>query len=175
MHEHTAHLFGNPFCTDDGQFGGVFKQRRKRLAFDRKVECRSKSNGSQHAQFVFGDALVGVANRPNQFPLQIVAAVDVVDVLAGERIVKQTVDGEITPPSVLFSRTEGNVIRMPAIGLIGITTKRGDVDLSCLLAAKHCDHTKRGTNLQGPPPAKDFTNLFRRSVGGDIVVLRLAA
>ena len=89
----------------------------------------------------------------------------------GNRIVKQPVDGEITALRIGLGAGKNDFRRSPAILVIRLGTKRGNLEL--MFAFDHNHHAEFAPDGEGA--IEEFLDLLRPGVRGDVVILRLAS
>ena len=78
---------------------------RARFEVELEIEARHELDRAQHPQAVVRKC-PGV-DHPQEAPLEVVAAVERIEVLVGQRIPRDGVDGEIAPPGGLLDRHVG--------------------------------------------------------------------
>ena len=120
---------------------------------------------------VFGKAFLRRADGADDFRAQILFAADPVVDFFGNRIVKQSVDGEIAAQRIGLGAGENNFCRAAAIPVIRLGAKRGDLELLSAFDDNH--HAEFSPDGDGA--FEKFFDLFRPRVRGDVVILRLAS
>ena len=76
---------------------------------DRELEPRREHDRAQHADRIFEEPDVRIADAADQPRVEIVEAADVVDDRERADVVEERVDGEVAAERVLFRRAEGVV------------------------------------------------------------------
>ena len=113
---------------------GIARHSCARLLVEREVETGGELDRAQHAQAVVGESL-GV-DDPQHAALDVAAAVERIQVLAGQRIPGDRVDGEVAPPRRLFDRHRriaGDLESAVAAAGLRLAPRQRDVDLAELV------------------------------------------
>src|SRR5690349_7284087 len=100
------------------------------FGFDLKPEACRKPNGSKQAQMILAEPLLRIADRTDQLPVQIGAAVHKIKDLSAQRIEEQRIYGEIAPPHVLLRvGLEMHPGWSAAVGILEVDSKSGHFHL----------------------------------------------
>ncbi len=133
--------------------------------------CR-ETDGAKHAEFVFLEAEFRVADGADEARIEIGAAADQIDHLAGARIHQQSVDREIAAANVVGRRMRiDHAIGMAAVGVADIGAERGDFDLNALLDHDH----DAEFCADGQAAGEKRFDALGRGIGRDVVVGGFAA
>jgi hypothetical protein len=89
----------------------------------------------------------------------------------GNRIIKQTVDGEVTALRVSLGIGENNFHWAATVLVIRLGPERGNLEL--VFGFDHNHHAKFAPDGEGA--VEEFLDLLRPGVRGDVVILRLAS
>ena len=156
---------------------------------DREVQTRGEGDGAQHADRIFAQPDIRVADRSDDAGAQILESADVIDDRERRDVVDERVDGEVAPERVLLGSAEGVVVmdQVLAFGRGGIG--RGDAVLHDLFARRHL--TAEGGDLDDlraeldvrepeapaddPAVAKELLDLVRMRRCPDVEILWAAA
>ena len=146
--------------------GGLDGGEGRRL--DGVIKARGKSHGANHAQLVFAEAHVGLADGADDARADVLAAADEIEHLAGFRVEHQAVDGEVAAADVFLGRSGiFHAIGMAAVGIADVGAKRGHFDLR----ARH--PTTRITPKRAPTreaAGKKLLHALRARIGGHVVI-----
>ena len=148
--------------------GGLLLYGGECLRLDLEPKLRREPHGAEQAQPVLTEALRRVANGTNALDLKIGLAADPVVQFAGERIVKQAVDGEVAPQGVLSRVGEAHAAGPSPVSVAALGAKGGHLVL--VSGLEHHDHAELSANRDGF--MEQPLNLIRLGVGGDVVVGR---
>jgi len=103
--------------------------RFHRSGIDPVVEARGETHGSEHAQLVFGEAAVGIADGAHDSGCEVVTPADEVEDLVGGGIEHHAIDGEVAPQDVLARIAgEAHFIGMTSVGVAYVRAESGDLD-----------------------------------------------
>src|SRR5690554_1215768 len=149
--------------------------KRGRLDGGRKLRC--KPYRAQHANRVFAITLLGVTDHAHDPILEIGHATVKVDDFLADRVVVEGIQRKVAPRGVFFVRAVFVVAQNAAV-LIGVPVARGRCGAEGGgfddLGPEHYVH-----EAKAPPddagPTKQWLDLFRRGVGGDVEILGLQA
>src|SRR5713226_2148841 len=123
LQQELFHLAPDAFARQIGQINLATKFDGLWLNF--KFESRGKLRGPQHAQAVLGESLSG--DSAQNFVFKVVTAIERIDDFAGQWVLQDRVDREITPAGAFFNghrRIAFDEKRaMPAPGL-ALTTRQ---------------------------------------------------
>ena len=86
---------------------------------DPEPEARRHDDGAEHADGIFLEAIVGIADAAQQAVLQVFQAADVVDDREVGDVVEQRVDGEVAAEGVFFGRAKRVVVLDQQVGRVG--------------------------------------------------------
>ena len=153
---------------------------------DLVIEARGETHGAQHAEFVFFETAVGIADGADDSFFQVVLAADEIENLVGGGIQHHAVDGEVAALRVfagIFG--EADFVGMAAIGVAEVGTEGGDFDrLAGVLASAfgglcggNFGRNQDDSELlaYGVGLGEDLHDLWRGGVGGDVEVGGVAA
>ena len=108
-----------------GKFGGVTADGLEVGGADVKVELSSEADGAHHADGVFAEADVRVANGADAASLEVAKAADVVDDGEVVDVVEETVDGKVATEGIFLGCAEGVVFELvESVRLIGDGVRR---------------------------------------------------
>ncbi len=140
-----------------------------RFLLDLKAGDHRKANGAQEAEGVFLKASGRVADGTQDAVLQIGPAVDVVDDLAGDWILKKSVDGEVAALGVFFRSGKSDRLRASSVLVGAIGAEGGDFDHFAV--AFHDDDPEVGAHRIGF--REEGADFVRGGRGGEVVVFGL--
>ena len=115
---------------------------------------------------VFGEPFARRADGADDFRAQIFFTADPIVELFRGRIVEKSVHGEIAPLRIGLGVTERDLLRMPAVAIIRLGAKRGDLEW---LAVFNDDHHPEFAS-DGDGAFEQFFDLFRPRGRGDVVI-----
>ena len=108
-----------------GKFGGVTADGLEVGGADVKVELGGEADGAHHADGVFAETNVGVADGTDTARLEVAEATYIVDDGEVIDVVEESVDGEVTAKGIFLRGTEGVVLELiEPVGLIGDGVRR---------------------------------------------------
>ena len=108
-----------------GKFGGVTADGLEVGGADVKVELGGEADGAHHADGVFAEADVRVANGADAASLEVAKAADVVDDGEVVDVVEETVDGKVATEGIFLGCAEGVVFELvESVRLIGDGVRR---------------------------------------------------
>ena len=122
-------LVADPLCADD--------REPLRLLFNRfvealdwfKAELPSKANGAEHAQRIVVERLPGFEGRAQPAVPQVVLAfLERIEDLAGEKVLEQRVDREVAALCVFLDR-RGLGVRLARVVGVGLLPRRRELDV----------------------------------------------
>ena len=166
------------------QQGSHLRNRRARGGVEVEFQLGDEARGAQHAHRVFLVAGARVADDAQHAVLDVLIAVDVVPDFAAGRVVEQGVDGEVAAQGVFELAAEnvvaqdaavfiGDVAGFPAGGFVFILRACRRAAKSRYLdgfgAAHHVHQTEAAPDDARAP--EQMVHLFRRGVGGDVIIL----
>src|SRR5579871_1782386 len=153
-----------------------FTDGSKGLRFDRVAEAGGKAHGAKHAQLVFREPLMGLADSANDALLQVFASADVVQDFARIGIEQKAVDGEVAALHV-HARILGELdfVRMAAVRISAVTAEGCDLNgviggLASVGVAKYRDKHHAELSAHGKRLRKDADDFMRRGGGGNVIV-----
>jgi hypothetical protein len=118
---------------------------------------------------VFGEALFGITDRPNQFVLEIGLAVHKVQHLTGKWVLQEAVDCEIAALRIEGRiRLELNFLRMATIGVQAFAAKRSNFNVLATCPADEHHTEMRTYNLRVREARQ---KLLGRGIGTNVVIL----
>lgn len=175
MLEDFFEFHADTFAADDRDAGRMPRDRVSGLWFQRQFESSGKSDGSQHAKFVFFDAGGGVPDGAEDAVCEVLLAFDEIDDMMTEGVVEQAVDRKVAALGVLFGRGEGDPIGSAAIRVDAIGSKSRDLHLAFSTAATTMDehHAEGFADRARLMEAENVPDVVDPRVGCDIEVLRL--
>src|SRR5216683_3256248 len=99
-------------------------------ALDHISEAGGKAHGAQHAQLVFVEATMRVADGADYFLLEIVEPTDEIEHIFGLGIEQQSVDGKVAALDVKLSfGRKLHLVRMAAVRVSPVAAIGGDLDV----------------------------------------------
>ena len=110
-------------------FGASFWMAANVFGFDLKIQLRGEAHGAQQPQMIFAKAFFRLADRTNDFRMQIFFATNPVVNFFCERIVKKSVHREITARRIRLGIGENDLLRTPAILIFRLGPECGDLKL----------------------------------------------
>src|SRR5208337_3523878 len=139
-----------------------------RRCIQREFQTRRKAHRAQHAQAVFAETLIRVADGANPARADIGLPAHIIDYLLLQRIVEEAVNGEVASQDVLLrSFCVPDLTRMPPVGVASITAERRHFHVAFL--ARHNHHTELSPYRQAF--RKKPHHLLRHSIGRDVKIL----
>jgi hypothetical protein len=120
---------------------------------------RAQHRCAQHAHRILDEPHARIANRPNDPPLEIVQAADVIDDGFGRGVIEERVDGEIAAEGVFFSCAERIIAVDDAAAFASVAGARESTDASARLSAFALRASARR-----PPPKYSRTARWLASV-----------
>ncbi len=157
----------------------VLVDRRSDVRGHLEPEPRRELAGPHHPDGVLAEADLGVADRPDEVPFEVLDAADVVDHGEGRDVVEEAVDREVAPDGVLGGRAEGvvgadqeiRVARLARLDLLRLRPRR-NVETSTIFPPSKRTWASRKRR----PMTRQFRKSRRTScgtgVGPDVEVLR---
>ncbi len=142
------------------------------FALDVEAEPRGESHGADEPEVVFLKPDHGIADRADHMILQVGFPADVVKLLAREGVEEQAVDGEVAAQCV-FARAglEAHTLGAAAVVVVEIAAESGNFDRGVFRSNEYHAELRADQSRTG----KQGDDLVGMGVGGDIVVLRVAA
>lgn len=156
----------NPFGADFGEVVCVNFDGVARGGVDRKAERVSKAYGAQHAQVIFSEAAVGIADGTDEFFFQVGLSADVINNFVFNGIPEHSIDGEVSTLGVLFGAAEVDAVGAAAVLITGVFTKCGDFSLESVFD----NHDDAEGFADGDGFGKKGFNLFGQGIGGNVVI-----
>ena len=103
-----------------GKFGGVTADGLEVGGADVKVELSSEADGAHHADGVFAEADVRVADGADAASFEVTETTDVINDGEVVDVVEETVDGEVATEGIFLGSAEGVILELvETVGLIG--------------------------------------------------------
>ncbi len=150
----------------------MFTNRAECSRFDLESEARGESHRAHHAQFIFPETAIRLADGANDFRFEVGLSANVVEHFAAVVAHQQTVDGKVAPLHVLLRRFRINhAVRVAAIAIAHVRAEGRNLNFHSI--AGNQDHTELCAD--GNALRKKCRYLFGRGVGGYVVIGRLAA
>ena len=148
--QHPAHFHGDALRTDHGDLLGHFANCVLCLFLQYEIEGGRKTHRPKHAELIFCNSFARIADGTDNSLCKVLLTAYEVDYPFFNRIVKQSVDSEISPRRVFFWRAESNMIWMPSVAIRGIFPK-----------CSHLDHARRfraedGYHSESSPDGQEF-------------------
>lgn len=143
----------------DGSLGG---------GVDGEAESRCKANGAHHAQAIFGEAAIGIADGADEAGGKVGLPAHIIEDGLAFGVVEEAVDGEIAAEGIVLGGGEGNGIGAAAILIAAIGAEGRHI--KGFPAAHHENHAKgfaHGNRL----PRKERFNLFGERARGNIDIV----
>src|SRR5205823_4136417 len=132
---------------------------------------------TQHAQVVFSESLLRIADGANDLCFQVSLTTNVVKDLVLDGIEQQAVDRKIATLNVFLRRlSEAHLVGMPSIAVADVTAISGNLNLERLFAVLRADDHQHNAELRAYSNAfgKDAQHSIGLSVSRDIIVRRFA-
>ena len=164
------HFFCDPLRAHDADLRGHLADSRPGSRLNVQFESCGKADGAEQAEFVLGEPLLGVAHGAEQVAGEILTAADKIDHAIGNRVEKETVDGEVAAGRILLGRTERDVIGMTAVAIRGVAAEGRNLDLAGAIRTLHEDHPEGRADGPRPPPAERGADLVGHGVGRHVIV-----
>ena len=120
---------------------------------------------------VFGEAFFRRADGANEPGAQISFAPDPIVQFLADGIEEESVDGKVPAASIGHGITEGDLLRVPAILVIGFSAKGRDLKLAVSL--EDDDHAELASDRDRA--FEKFLDLIRQRGGGDVKIRWLAS
>ena len=134
---------------------------------DRKAECGSESDGSEHSEFVLGKTFGGIADGPEQPTIQIFTAPDKIKDLFLDWVQEESVHREIAPDGIPLGIGVDDALGMAAVQIGAVTPESRHLDFLSLLNDE--DDTELSSDRNGS--GEKSLDLLRSRVRGDIVIV----
>lgn len=165
--EELGELFADAFRGNDVDFARVSADGGESCGFDGVAETRSEADGTQHAEFVFGETAGWVADGADDSCGKISAAADEVEDFAGVMAHEKAVDGEIAALHVFFRRLGiDDLVGMAAVGIADIGAEGGDFHLEGIVADE--DDTELRADIEAL--REKLQDFGRSGVCGDVII-----
>ncbi len=154
-----------------------------RGGIDIKAKCGGEADGAQDANGVFDEAAGGIADDAQQVSIQIAQAAGVVDNGEVGDVVEEGVDGEVTAKGIFFGTSKNIVAQdkavvgdavavfVAALGLGGQCAEGGDFNGFVVKV----DMSQTEAAADEAAVTKYPLHIFRRGVGGDVKIFRVAS
>lgn len=108
-----------------GKFGGVTADGLEVGGADVEVELGGEANGTHHADGIFAETDVGVADGADAAGLEVTETTDVINDGEVVNVVEEAVDGEVTTEGIFLGCAEGVVFELvESVRLIGDGVRR---------------------------------------------------
>src|SRR5579864_588446 len=174
--KHFQDLVAHALMANLMDLRGEFTDGGEGLRFNRVAEAGGKAHGAEHAQLVFRESLMGLADGADDALLQVFASAHVVKDFARIGIKQQAVDGEVAALHV-HTRVFGELdfVRMAAVRVSTVTAEGGDLDgvvgaLAFCVVAAHGDKHHAELSAHGKSLRKDADDFLRRGGSGNVIV-----
>ncbi len=93
------------------------------------IETCGETHGSEHAQFVFRETALRIADGADESGFQVFASTDEIQNFVGGGVEHHAIDGEVAALHVLARVFgEANLVGMAAVGVADVGAKGGDFD-----------------------------------------------
>ena len=134
----------------------------------REIESCCKAWCAKHAQTIFANACVRIADCADDLGVEIGATFDEIDDLTCVGALEDSVDGEVATMRIAYCIYEANGYRSAAILIVAVLAKCRDFnDMTCVTHEHDAEHFTDSARLW-----KEDAKLLGRCVGGDVVVAR---
>ena len=121
--EHLVEFVANALTADLANICCESLDGGKSLGLNFVAQAGCKTDCAQHAQFVFGESLLRIADGANDVVFQVGLTMNVVEDLFLDGIEQQPVDGEVAPLDIFLGRLgKAHLIGMPSVGIANIAT-----------------------------------------------------
>ena len=150
----------------------VAAYRPKRGGFDCEAEARRESRRAHHAEFVFRETAVGLADGSYDFRFEVRLPVHEIDDFSRVVPHQQAVDRKVAAFDIFLRGLRVNdAVRVAAITIAHVRAERGHLDFEAI--TRNQDHSELRTDRDalGEQPH----HLFRRGIGGHVVIGGLQA
>ena len=169
--EQLGEILAKALSGDNTNFVGVFADGSEGCGFDGVAEARGETDGTEHAEFVFGESAGRFADSPDDFGGEIIAAADEIEDFTGVVAHEKAVNGEIAALDVFFGRLGiDDLVGMAAIGVTEVGAKRGDFDFEGILADEDYAELCADVQTLGEKPQ----NFLRRCICCHVEIRGLA-
>ena len=176
--QHAGQLIAYPLSRDQSNLVRQYFDGLECARVDDVAEAGGKPHRPQHAQLVFREAKLRIANRPNHSRSQVFPSPNKVQDLSAYRIEQHAVDGEIAARDILPRvSAEPHLIGMPPVRIADVAAKGSHFDrrglrrLARSLGHRHQHNSKlRSHRIRF---REDTHHLLGGGVGHDIPVLGL--
>src|SRR3990167_4167718 len=145
---------------------GKLNNRPSCILMDGKIKTARKTCGSYHAQLVFCKSFGRVSDGANDTFRNVLLPANIIQYLILYRIVKKTIDGEVSPFYVCFGGAEGYIIRVTSITVRAFRAESSHLEVVTVF--DNNDHAK--LHAYRNSPLEEFHNILRNGAGGDIII-----
>ena len=164
--EHSPHLLADPLTTYAGEPIRPSRDRGFGRRIDREIEAGGEPNSSQHPKPVLVESIFWFTDRPKHFLFDIVPTAYKINDSAGDRMLKDAVDREITPKGISLCRTKTDAAGTTAVLVGEVRTERRDLEHPTATRYEHDPETRPDT----PSSRKQLEDPIRYRLGGDVDV-----
>src|SRR3990167_3755005 len=140
--------------------------RPLRVLINGKIETARKTCGSYHAQLVLCKSFDGISDGADNTFRNVLLPANIIQYLILYGIVKQSIDGEVSPFYVCFGGTEGYIIGVTPITVRTLRAESSHLEVVTL--SDNNDYTKLHTYRNSP--LEEFHNILLKGTGGDIII-----
>jgi hypothetical protein len=177
--EDSGELVADAFCADLGDLCGVAADGGGCDGIDLEVETGGKTDSTQHAELIFGEAKARIADGADDAGGEVIAAVDEVDgggggvagSVVGEGIEEQAIDGEVAAEDIFAGvGGEANGVGTAAIGVGAVVAEGGNFSDDVLFIEWLADKDDAEVRAHGEGFGEERDDLAWSGGGGDIEV-----
>ncbi len=173
--EHAADFVADAFTADVGQAWGVGSDGGFGVGVEGEIESGGETDSPEQAEFVLVEAMVRIADRPEDAVVEVSTSADIVDYFAmamnGGWIFEQSVDGEVAALRVLLGIGEFDVIGSAMVVVTPFSAEGGD--FQGMPITMNEDDAEGFADVSRA--AKDFSHDVGRGIGGNVIVRRFEA
>jgi hypothetical protein len=165
-HQDPTDFIPDPLGADPPDGGYLTPDGREGCLFDHEVERSRKADRPEHPQVIFSEALLRIADRPDEMPLDVAAALHMIDDPARLRIHEEAVHGEVAPADILLGCRKSD----PGGAASVIIIRFGPEGRHFVMAIPHADDDNAEACAHGDRPGEEGLNLLRPGRGDDVEI-----
>src|SRR3972149_710248 len=145
---------------------GKLNNRPSCIFMDRKIKTACKTGGSYHAQLVFSKSFDWISDGADNTFSNVLLSANIIQYFILYGIVKQTIDGEVSPFYIIFGGAEGYIIRVTSITVRAFRAESSHLEVVTVFDDN--DHAE--PHAYRNSPLEEFHNILRKGAGGDIII-----